>query len=397
MQLFLDTWSIFWSVVGIAVAVVIFVELGPDAWRALSRRLRHGAVGKHDYRALADAYEGAEWPKPYFRDLWTMMAVEWAPLVGWRQKPCRTEHFNFDADGLRETVNPPAVEGSKPVSIFMFGGSTTVGVGARDGHTLASCLSAVLNETGAPAHITNCAQLGHSSSQEVIAFHQVLKSGKRPDLVIFYDGANEVIPTEQTGRADSLFNEHHRYAEFNLLHASRRGDLIKAGLAAMVPRLLRRISRLTGWRYRSLQDVSQLPGISEERIPTLARDVSDAYCANVDMALALAESHGIGALFFLQPMLMTKKAKSPHEERYIFDGAPKKDIRHPFFTAAFACMKDAVKARGGVSVDLTHIFDDIAAPIYIDPFHVSERGNRMIAEAMAPYVRDAIARRTNKD
>src|SRR5215831_14427820 len=82
------------------------------------------------------------------------------------------------------------------------------------------------------------ARAQHNSTQEVITLQQLLKSGERIDIALFYDGINEMACAEQTGRADGLFNEARRRAEFNLLHPQRRSDLIVAALMAAAPRTL---------------------------------------------------------------------------------------------------------------------------------------------------------------
>ena len=77
-----------------------------------------------------------------------------------------------------------------------------------------------------------------------------MKSGERLDIALFYDGINEMACAEQTGRADGLFNEARRRAEFNLLHPDRRRDLMAAALISAAPRTLRRLRRLTGLPLR---------------------------------------------------------------------------------------------------------------------------------------------------
>jgi len=389
-----EIWSSIWAVVGVIVVAVLVIEFLPDYWKSLVRRFRFGGVGKPDYRALAEAYEGAEWPKKYYADLWDKMGVDWARFTAWQQRPCETEFFNFDERGLRVTVNPNITNKNDPIRIYMFGGSTTVGMGARDHATVPSYLSQKIDELGTPVEVVNFAQLGHTNTQETIAFLQMLKREQHPDMVIFYDGANEVIPTEQTGEADSLFNEHHRSAEFNILHQSRRSDLVAYGIRAMVPRLMRRIGSITGNKGHQLQDVTQLPGVEIDKLPELSKQIASAYVSNIKFAKLLAEANDILPLFFIQPMLFTKKTKSPHEQKYILDGAVKPAVRLEYFQSAYTAIRNGVKALNDESaVDISELFDDTVEPVYIDPFHVSERGNELIAEAMLPHVMELIRKK----
>jgi lysophospholipase L1-like esterase len=393
MTVFQDIWSQAWSVAGVIIVAVLMMEFLPDYWKAVARKFRFGRMGKPDYRALAEAYHGEEWQKQYYSDFWEKMGVDWARFTAWQQRPCQTDFFNFNDRGLRVTANPKLPQEIKPYRIYMFGGSTTVGLGARDNATLPSHLARRIFENGMPVEITNFAQLGHSSTQEIIAFIQMLKADECPDMVIFYDGANEVIPSEQTGEADSLFNEHHRNAEFNILHQSQRKNLIGYGIRAMIPRLMRRIGSIPGQKTHQLQDVTQLPGVKKDDIELLSRKIAVSYISNIKFAHLIAAENGISSLFFVQPMLFSKKTRSPHEEKYILDGAVKPSLRIEYFSAAYAAIRHALKEYGNASaIDISELFDDVNKPIYIDPFHVSENGNDMIAEAMLPYVMELLTK-----
>ena len=89
-------------------------------------------------------------------------------------------------------------------------------------------------------------QLGYNNTQETIALQLLLKQGERPQIVLFYDGINEMVCAEQTGAADRVMHEAARRAEFNIFYTDRRADLVKAGLIAAMPRTVRRLRELTG-------------------------------------------------------------------------------------------------------------------------------------------------------
>ncbi len=108
--------------------------------------------------------------------------------------------IGLDPNGtaIRDTpTNPPLpADGEKPIEIFVFGGSTTYGVGVPDQHTWPSYLSQILNEKakatglGVPVTVTNYGRLGYYPTQELHFIIDVLRSGQRPELVIFMDGVN---------------------------------------------------------------------------------------------------------------------------------------------------------------------------------------------------------------
>jgi lysophospholipase L1-like esterase len=378
-----------WHVVGLVLLVVLFAEFGIDGLRRLGRRLRHGRAWLPDRAATADAHGGAEWPIAYFDEFKRAMRVEWRPYVEWWQRPARGEYINIDARGLRPT---PGEDEAAPgaVHILCFGGSTMFGMGARDPWTIPAVLARRLKALGHTAAVTNCGQMGHNSTQEVITLQQLLKRGVTADIALFYDGANEMLAAEQTGRPDRLYNENHRVAEFNLLNESRRGDLILAALMALLPRTLRRLRSLTGLRLHG-----PLPqpdaDLSRIDIPQFAAEVVDVYAANLRLARLLAREHGMRTLFFWQPTIATKRDKSADEQRA--ESAMTRDVgaRRRLYTAILAARRAHREIAGADdTVDLSAVFDDAGEPVYIDAFHLSEAGNAAIAAAMLPRVVSAI-------
>ena len=74
----------------------------------------------------------------------------------------------------------------------MFGGSAVWGVGAPDDETIPSHLAALLNgELGVDANVRNLGRRGYVFTQEVIYLMRELQAGRRPDIVVFYNGVND--------------------------------------------------------------------------------------------------------------------------------------------------------------------------------------------------------------
>lgn len=382
----------FWHVIGILLLLLLFAEFGIDWLRRLSRRLRHGRGVPANRSAAADAYRGADWAGSYFDEFSQGVRVGWVPYVEWRLLPHRGPLITIDECGLRPVPgSTPAGPGA--LRIFCFGGSTMMGLGARDEGTIPAVLARRLAELGRPAAIVNFGQLGHNSTQAVIALHQLLKAGQRPDIALFYDGANETICAEQTGEADRLFNDYRRRAEFNLLHPERRGDLVTAAVMSLVPRSLRRLRRWTGLSLRGPLPAPE-GDLSRVDIPDLARRVAETYAGNLRLARLLGREYGFATLFFWQPMITTKAVKSPDEQRFEADYTRDVVRRRALYGAILGeRRRHPDLAEAADAVDLSALFDAVADPLYIDAYHVSEAGNIVIAEAMLPHVLNAAAAR----
>jgi len=123
------------------------------------------------------------------------------PWVQFAEAPYEGNLVNVDVDPLgflkRRTRNEEQKEKSSQLRIFVLGGSTTFGYNVSDEHTWPSYLSDVLNKRAkelgldVQIEITNYGHGYYYSTQEVLLLEQLLRSGHRPNLVIFLDGVNE--------------------------------------------------------------------------------------------------------------------------------------------------------------------------------------------------------------
>ena len=382
-----------WHVVGLMLVVVLANEIGIDGWRRLSRRLRYRRASLPERAALADAYAKEDWTVAYFDEFRRGVRVDWKPYVEWWQRPFRGAYVTIDDRGLRPTPGEDAGD-ADALRILCLGGSTMMGMGARDGHTIPALLARRLAELGHRAVVTNYGQLGHNSTQETITLQQLLKTGARIDIAVFYDGVNEMACAEQTGTGDGLFNENRRRAEFNLLLAERRRDLAAAALFALMPRTMRRLRRLTGLGLRGPMPAPEVD-LRHLDIPRLAGEVLAVYAANLRLVRALASEFDFHPLFFWQPVIVTKRVKTADEQRWENDYTKDPAARRALYAAIVAARRGSAElADAADTVDLSALFDGRADPVYIDLYHLSEAGNAAVAEAMLPHVaRAATARR----
>ena len=75
------------------------------------------------------------------------------------------------------------------------------GYGSPDWGTIPAYLQARLNEEDSNACVVNLADVAYNSTQEVIQLLLELQSGNVPDMVIFYDGVNDISSARITGEA----------------------------------------------------------------------------------------------------------------------------------------------------------------------------------------------------
>lgn len=113
----------------------------------------------------------------------------------------------------RRTVgNAPILEGHDTKTIWMFGGSTMRGSTDDDSQTIPSLTAKILNQAGGEHHyvIRNFGINSFNSLMESKYLQKVLmENTQAPDLIVFYDGANDAKYFVEFRTADA----HHGYTK----------------------------------------------------------------------------------------------------------------------------------------------------------------------------------------
>ncbi len=382
------TAKILWLNVGIALLVLVLIEGAARAGFALLER------GRHD-RDLEGVRLGVglespadeSWFEEYLQELGEALQGEWHPYLYWRTKPYHGKYVNVDEAGIRRTWNGTPSPSSGQLRVFMFGGSMLWGQGARDEFTIPSLVSKKLTrQLASGAWVVNLAENGYVSTQEVIALMLELRNGNVPDVVVFLDGVNDPFAAFQTGVAGVPQNENHRVAEFNALRRFSVRQVVVDRLALY--RLAAAAARSVG-----LAPSARGPGTNIVLTDALASDVVDVYLRNVSVVEGLAAQFGFRAVFFWQPNVFTKKRLSQGERQWYMRsgtrpfGRPGPSLRKVY--EAFGARMSA--HRIDHVYDLSGVFDEVSATIYIDEFHVVEAGNEKIAEAIVQtLLRDVV-------
>jgi lysophospholipase L1-like esterase len=361
------------------IAVVVVLEIVATGALAIIE-----PSNQSDPRVAADAYRGVPWAADYFRELRAADSVAWTSYVYWRRRPFVGQFINVGSEGLRRTYRPPAPGASgRPLTVFVFGGSTVWGTGVRDNFTIPSALARQLAADGSSdVAVTNFGESGYVSTQEVIALEVELRRGARPDVVVFYDGVNDTFAALQSGTAGTPQNEANRIAEFNLLHEARRGDLIREAVmrtftgSATVQLLTRALRRVTG----TDASAATAPRVDAR----VADDVVGIYANNVKAVEGLGNEFGFHSLFYWQPVIFTKDRQTEYELNQTAAVA--------YTASSYDLVYDRIKKQPELASDpafhdLSSIFHGEDRPFYIDFAHLSEAGNEVIAARIAADVR----------
>jgi len=326
----------------------------------------------------------------YYNEFEDSSANKWVSYVYWRRKPYEGQYINVDPNGIRRTWAPDRSrrEARDRPSIFVFGGSTTWGVGARDDSTIPSFLARKLKENGIECDVINFGESGYVSTQEVITLIRQLQQGNIPDVVIFYDGVNDMYSAYQQRLAGLPQNEFHRAQEFNLTQARNYRTLRTLFIRGTVDNLA--MTRLARNLRRRLGVAGQGDGAvaywratdnSMAGRESLLREVLSVYEGNMRMVKVLGEAYGFETFFYWQPTIFDKEHRTAYEEtqRRSVEGL------QPFCrgVCTLVCSGNIPAEHEGVFHDLSGIFAQVRQPVFIDWCHVSEWGNEVVAERMA--------------
>ncbi|MBX7166586.1 MAG: SGNH/GDSL hydrolase family protein [Pirellulales bacterium] len=366
-----------WLMLGLSLALLIVLEL-------VTRVVLASRAEKAESFSQAESYGGAPWAEEYVRELEQVVVTRWWPEAYWNSRPFAGRHFHIDDRGVRASWNPPDAQAEtanppRKVRVFMFGGSTTWGEGARDDYTIPSCLARSLAASGVEDFtVENFGVPGYVSAQEVIRLTQELRSGNVPDVVVFYDGANDVVSACLNGRAGVSM------IEKPLADGSWNG--LRNSLA--VVRVVRFLAHRAEWIDSATVDGE------------LAAGVVSQYQANIDLVRRLSETYGFTALFFWQPVLFSKPhLTTAEEQRQLFEDALSYGGTEEVFFTGYAVrdfFRDVYRrALAEVRVpgwhDLSGLFDEERGAAFIDYCHTFEAANAKIgqrlAQDVAPLVR----------
>lgn len=354
----------FWTITGITFLLIVFIEL--------FFRIYAIFVPSSDPRVQADCYGEATWVEPYYEEFAKCSYSTWEPYVYWKREPFTGEYINVDIEGHRRTVlkSIPLSTSRLRIKVFFLGGSSMWGSGVRDAYTLPSLVGNGLIREGWDPQVTNFGESGYVSTQEVIRLIQELKSGNIPDIVVFYDGVNDVFSSYQSGIAGIPQNEKNRTKEFNTLQEKKKAML-------NFFRSLNTLATVEFVRDKFASADRSIPPIEHTDLSGLAENTVQVYNENIRLVNALAEQYGFIAVFYWQPTLFNKTSTSDYEKEELEKAAA---IRPVFEDVRTFLFERDLHFENIHFYNLSGFFRIRNEPLFIDWCHVGENANVMLAD-----------------
>ncbi len=310
------------------------------------------------------------------------------PFIGWRFADSyvyETPLVNIH-DGARASLASP-LDDPATATVWFFGGSTMYGSGQSDDATIPSQLVRLLAESGVAIEATNFGHPAYANWQQVQLLEYRLSRGERPDIVVFYDGFNDL--TLQTHFGVHRDPTHLFFglpaptpsAEESVATVVREWWADHSAVAQAVERVRDRFDDEPEIVVADTAEGSAIDTVD----PVAAAEAAVAiHRQGVDHVTALAEGYGFRTLFFWQPFLYTRAELTPAEQELIGLPGYDTDVWLPMIDHARGLLADPV-------IDISDATDQEPTSVFWDFVHTNERGAELVAAAIEPHLRAAVA------
>ena len=391
------------AILGLTVLVVVAVDLLGRAATAIDNRFFSPPVldsvsGALDERQFAAAYGGADYDvATLFREFHATERIVYEPYTIWDRRYYPGDLISIDHEGFRQTTNNSEAEDA--LRVWVFGGSTVWGEGAPDDETIPSHLARLINTWGVDATVKNLGERGYVSTQEVVSLYRELQAGRRPDVVVFYDGINDAAAAsnwpEVPGSHVSLHRIRDRF-QFGEVPSERRRDFVRSlGIYKASRIVLDRLEarERTAPLRQDDADIDITPRFLDANFRFLGGQAVDVWLANRELVMALGDEFGFRALFVLQPSLWTDgKPLHVSERQILSEHLEIRAMTHIMATRAEMSTILGERRRDGTLPsnvhDLAEVFSTVADPVYIDYVHTAGLGYRIVAETLFERLRE---------
>lgn len=307
-------------------------------------------------KIFMDIYKNKTEAKEFFIETRDAFKFEYSPYVGYKKIPYQGKYINVDNNSIRKTFPNCFNKSGKSIKIFVFGGSTIWGSDVKDEETVPSYLSGYLCNKGLTVNVTNFGEEGYSLTEELIRLELQLRGGNYPDIVVFYDGVNEVFNSYQNGIAGTPLNYQDRIDDFN----SRNKLNLKEAIlnSNFVKKILSKIIK-----------PPQKKIVLKENIDG---DTTSIYINDTKIIKALEKGYGFKSFFYWQPAVFTKSNLSDEEKKiFVYEG----------YADLYNNVTNKLKPEDDVR-DLSGLFNNKNNTIFTDFCHVTNEGNNIIAETI---------------
>lgn len=302
--------------------------------------------------------------KMYFE--YNELELKWTAYTHFSLKSFNGTYNKINAKGNRKTINK--VSDSTAIKVFCFGGSTMYGIGSSNEQTIPSLLSKKLIEKypNKTFNVTNFGVPGYNRNQENLQLQKEINIGNIPDIVLFYDGVNEVLTSFGNNEVALPMGSSKRNLEFNTAKSYSK----KLSLFFKTSYTNRFVNYLSKKVFSRKLNTSK-------NTTSLAKNISNNYKQQVFFLENLSLKHHFKIKNYIQPTIFSKKQLTNYE-------LVMKENDQELESLYAKTYKELLIKNSNVEknsyTDLSKLFDTYNGIVFTDFCHTSEVGNNIIAD-----------------
>lgn len=377
-------WTTTTLLIFIALNVVSFFvsPLLPVKNKAIANSLANdpGSISKDLY---------ADKSKDYLVDVLTdlfsylQIGLSYFPHAEYCETPFRSKTLNILTDPTGMTyrsgyqacfVQPD----SSKIRVYVFGGSTSMGLFVGDKESWPSQLQKALNTKQENIEVVNYAVMGHGVTEEYLRFYDLVKLGHRPSLVLVMDGLNLGMKSDQSKFSNVFFN---RIKELQQ-GESAKSTILKMVLQMPLTKLLIQLAPVKIATYFFLAKSNQnaedspLEFYSDKNVVLYQ---TNRFNTGISDFKSLCKRHHIELLYFLQPNAFFNY---PVDSCSACSEMPNHNYKNDV-----GKIYAGVKTAHSDVIDLTGLFAKYHQRAIVDDTHYSIGFNAYLANEVGGYIK----------
>lgn len=353
-------------IVSINIAIFVVMLITANFLAGLVIDLRLDRLLEKDDRASLPNYSDKAYANTIF-DEFNSLFSEYRAYVGWSKREFHGITTNINNAGDR--IHKPTTQ--NPVGVVrFFGGSTMWGTGADDNGTI----PALFNQLFPSYRVFNHGESGYLSRQSLARLVNLAVLNEPMDLVVFYDGVNDV--QYHCGSDNVAMNEHGRAERIaNLVEMTRTERILYGNLKELTTEIG---SRLKDAMFDQNLDMNSKCEIDS----AYAQRVASILIESWKVAHSVVTGKGGRFVAILQPVIYIGNPKHDYLDLSVTDRRARSyRAVYPFI------QKFIAETNVDWIYDFSNSFDRDEF-IYVDFAHVSQNGNRIVAERLANLLGD---------
>lgn len=362
----------------LGISAVVCLDCGIGL---LHRRYRFWKADTYvDERVDVSSMRQYPWRYGYWKEWWESTTEGYVPYVGYRRLDYKGTYINV-RNGRRASYQQQSStlkQLQKPLRLYMYGGSTTWGTSARDEFTIPSLLAKRAEQDAIPLVVENFGEDSYYTWQNAVEMAEWCAGGKQPDIAIVYQGANDVgtrieMPAIERGI------EYYSYFKYRIEQTSYTPFVWNwYQQTSIIFRLFNPAP--SPWDF----DPVGIYDYNGTELAALAQSIAKVYRENSTFMSGIGRTYGFPVFHFLQPVVNSRATLFGDEQKFTNFFGGKIGETYVQFQRAVQGAKDPN------IIDLTRVFDTTPEPVFTDWYHVSERGNEILADAIYTAIKPTL-------